>query len=153
MKVVTLMNKVIPKIDEKKTKVALERALFKYRDYLMTMPTDLMPTITPAYSLISPSNTNEFNSKTENAALERVQFENARDAYTKKIHNAVATLKKEERQIIIKRYLLEDMYYDVDIWVELGMGKTNYYKKKWQAMLRLAFALKLEVYQKSAVTT
>lgn len=147
------MNKVIPKIDEKKTKVALERALFKYRDYLMTMPTDLMPTITPAYSLISPSNTNEFNSKTENAALERVQFENARDAYTKKIHNAVATLKKEERQIIIKRYLLEDMYYDVDIWVELGMGKTNYYKKKWQAMLRLAFALKLEVYQKSAVTT
>lgn len=142
------MHKNIPKVDEKKTKAALERALFNYRDYLMTMPSDLMPTITPAYSLISPSITNSFNSKTENAALERVEFERARDAYTKKIHDAVATLKHEERQIIIKRYLVEDVYYDVDIWTELNMGKTNYYKKKWQAMLRLAFALKIEVYQK-----
>ncbi|MFY0521181.1 ArpU family phage packaging/lysis transcriptional regulator [Lysinibacillus sp. UGB7] len=141
------MKKVIPKIDEKKTKAALEYALFKYRDYLMTLPTDLMPTITPAYSLISPSNTNEFNSKTENVALERVQYETARNAYMEKIHHAVATLKSDERQIIIQRYLLEDMYYDVDIWIELGFGKTNYYKKKWQAMLRLAFALKIEVYQ------
>lgn len=142
------MHKMNPKIDEKKTKVALEKTLFKYRDYLVTLPADLMPTVTPAYSLVSPSNTNSFSSKTENVALERVQYEAARNTYMNQIHQAVATLKPEERQIIIKRYLLEDMYYDVDIWTELGFGKTNYYKKKWQAMLRLAFALKIEVYQK-----
>lgn len=142
------MHQNNPKIDEKKTKAALEKALFKYRDYLTTLPADLMPTITPAYSLVSPSNTNAVASKTENVALERVQYEDARNTYMNRIHRAVATLKPEERQIIIKRYLSEDMVYDVDIWTELGYGKTNYYKKKWQAMLRLAFALKIEVYQK-----
>ncbi|QGG51592.1 ArpU family phage packaging/lysis transcriptional regulator [Lysinibacillus pakistanensis] len=145
------MKEIVPKVDEKKTKAALEKTLYKYRDYLLTLPSDLMPTITPAYSLVCPSNTNSFSSKTENLAIERVQYEEARTAYMNKIHSAVATLKPVERQIIIQRFLAEDPYYDVDIFIDLGLSKNTYYKKKWQAMLRLAFALKIEVYQRNAV--
>lgn len=138
--------KVIPRIDEKKTKIALERALEKYRRYLVTLPLHLMPTVTPAYTLIPPSNTNSFNSKTENIAIERAEFERERSYYMKRIIEALETLKPEERTIIVERYLKDEVSYDVDIWTELNIGKTKYYKLKWQAMLRMAFALKVEVY-------
>lgn len=138
--------KVIPRIDEKKTKIALERVLEKYRRYLVTLPLHLMPTVTPAYTLIPPSNTNSFNSKTENIAIERAEFERERSYYMKRIIEALETLKTEERIIIVERYLKDEVSYDVDIWIELNIGKTKYYKLKWQAMLRMAFALKVEVY-------
>lgn len=138
--------KKIPRVDEKKTKIALENALEKYRKYLVTLPVDLMPTITPTYSLIPPSNTYSFNSKTENIAIERVEFERERSNYMKKIIDALDTLKHEERTIIVERYLKEEVSYDIDIWTDLNIGKTKYYKLKWQAMLRMAFALKVEVY-------
>ena len=105
-----------------------------------------MPTITPTYTLTPPSNTNTFSSKTENVAIERAEYELERTAYMNKIHAALATLKREERTILIERYLKEDVRYDIDIWTDLHIGKTKFYKLKWQAMLRMAFALKVEVY-------
>jgi len=138
--------KKIPRIDEKKTKLALELALEKYRKYLVTLPVDKMPTITASYTLAPPSNTNVVSSKTENAAIERVEFELERTNYMKSIMDALSTLKPEERTIMIERYLKEEVSYDIDIWTELNIGKTKYYKLKYQAMLRMAFALKVEVY-------
>jgi len=138
--------KKIPRIDEKKTKLSLERALEKYREYLVTLPMDLMPTITATYTLTPSSNTNLFNSKTENVAIERIEYERERSNYMGKIISALETLKPEERTIMIERYLKEDVSYDIDIWTDLNIGKTKYYKLKWQAMLRMAFALKVEVY-------
>lgn len=140
------MKKIIPRIDEKKTKLALEKALEKYREYLVTLPVDLMPTITPTYTLTPPSKTYTINSQTENIAIERAEFEKERSKYMKKIMDAVETLKPDERTIIVARYLKEEMSYDIDIWTDLNIGKTKYYKLKWQAMLRMAFALKVEVY-------
>ncbi|MEK4228953.1 ArpU family phage packaging/lysis transcriptional regulator [Solibacillus sp. FSL H8-0538] len=140
------MKKHIPRIDEKKTKLALEKVLDKYREYLMTLPSSEMPTITPSYSIIPPSNTNTFNSKTENVAIERAEYELARTKFMNKIIDALQTLKEEERLIIVDRFLAEDIKFDIDIWTDLAVGKNKYYKLKWQAMLRMAFALKIEVY-------
>lgn len=139
--------RLIQRVDEKLTKASLEEKLEKYRVYLVTLPTDKLPSITPAYSLV-PSSSNQFNSKTENAAIERIEFELERDRYFNWIHRAVASLKNDERQIIVRRYLQMETDYDIDIWTDLNIGKTTYYKKKWQALLRLAFALKIEVYHK-----
>ncbi|MFF5994809.1 ArpU family phage packaging/lysis transcriptional regulator [Lysinibacillus sp. KU-BSD001] len=139
--------RTIQRVDEKLTKVSLEEKLEKYRVYLVTLPADHLPSITPAYAL-APGGSNQFNSKTENAAIERVQFELERERYFDWIHRAVASLKHDERQIIVRRYLQMETDYDIDIWTDLNIGKTTYYKKKWQAMLRLAFALKIEVYHK-----
>jgi ArpU family phage transcriptional regulator len=139
----------LPKINEKESKKAVEKVIYQYRDYMITLPTYLMPKVTPSYSIIPPSFTNEFHSTTEDAALERLEYEEARNAFFLVINEAVNTLKEIERQIIFKSYLENDIGYDPDIWTELGVGKTKYYQIKGEAMLRLAFSLKIEVYSKT----
>jgi ArpU family phage transcriptional regulator len=142
----------LPRINDKATKKELEKVLYKYRDYLITLPNYLMPKVTPAYSIIPPSTTNAFHSSTENAAIERIEYEQMRDGYLAEIHSAVNSLKDDERHIIIKKYMLHgEIGYDREIMMDLGVGKTKYSQIKGEAMLRLAFALKIEVYKKSEV--
>ncbi|MFS0864110.1 ArpU family phage packaging/lysis transcriptional regulator [Fredinandcohnia sp. 179-A 10B2 NHS] len=136
-----------PEVNTKSTRRAVERELEEYRRYLLTLPYDFFPKITPSYSILPPANTNKFHSSTEDAAIERVEFERTRDKYMTKFHEAVNTLKQDERFIIVKRYMQQDIGYDPDIWTELGVGKTKYYDVKGKALLRLAFALKIEVYK------
>lgn len=138
----------LPKINEKSTRKKVERKLDEYRKYLLTAPSDFLPSVNQSFSLVPPSNTNKFKSSTEDAAIERAEFEITRDKFMSTIHEAVNSLKKDERFIIIKRFMLEDLGYDPDIWMELGVGKTKYYQIKGEAMLRLAFILKIEVYRK-----
>jgi ArpU family phage transcriptional regulator len=70
-----------------------------------------------------------------------------------KMNDAVNSLKDIEKLIMVKKYLLHDQHgYDLLIWTELGLGKTKYYAIKGEAMLRLAFALKIEVYKKGGVS-
>lgn len=135
------------KIDEKRTKNSVERKLIKYREYLVTLPNSMTPKVTPSYSIIPASNTNSFSSKTENIAIERVMYEQERNNFMNQIHAAVETLKAEEKKILIECYLIEDTLPDVEIWTDLHMGKTKFYKCKQKALLRLAFALKAEVYE------
>ena len=140
------MNKqIIQRVDEKRTRKAVEEQMEKYQMYLLTVPANDMPSITASYSLV-PAQSNQFNSKTENVAIERAELELERERYFKWIHEAVALLKYEERQIIVRHYLQQDT--DREIWMDMSMGSTKYYKKKWEAILRLAFNLKIEVYQK-----
>lgn len=141
------MKKVVPRIDEKKTKLALEEALIKYREYLLTFPADQLPKITASYSDMPSSPNNSFHSSTESIAIERALFEKERNDYMQKINRALRTLKPDEQKIVSDRYLIPEFRYDIDIWLDLNIGKTKYYKLKWQAMLRMAFALKIEVYQ------
>lgn len=141
----------LPKINEKATRKEVERSLEEYRKFMLTLPGDFLPSITQSFSLVPPSHMNKFNSTTENAAIERVEFEITRNKFMSKIHEAVNSLKEDERFIIIKRFMLEEIGYDPDIWMELGVGKTKYYQIKGEAMLRLAFTLKIEVYRKSEV--
>ncbi|MEH7490847.1 ArpU family phage packaging/lysis transcriptional regulator [Neobacillus niacini] len=147
-----MKNDYLPRINAKATKKRVEKALFKYRDYLITIPNYLMPNVTASYSIVPPSNTNAFHSSTENAAIERIQYEQERSSYLSWIHDAVNSLKDDERQIIIKKYLLHnECGYDREIMMDLGVGKTKYYEIKGEGLLRLAFVLKIEVYKKSEV--
>lgn len=140
----------LPNINAKETKKEVERHLLRYRDYLITFPTYLMPKVTPTYSIIPPTTTNEFHSSTENAAIERIEYEKIRNDFIKETHDAVNTLKEEERHIIIQKYMLHgEIGYDREIMMTLGYGKTKYSQIKGQAVLRLAFTLKIEVYKKS----
>lgn len=138
----------LPIINEKATRKAVERVLEDYRRYLLTLPSDFLPSITASYSVLPPVNNNQFHSSTEDAAIERIEFENAREQFMSEIHDAVNSLKDEERFIIIKRFMEHHLGYDPDIWMELGIGKTKYYQLKGEAMLRFAFALKIEKYKR-----
>lgn len=145
-----MRKEYLPKINAKETKKKVEKALYRYRDYLITLPVYLLPKVTASYSITPPSITNEFHSSTEDAALERIEYEKERDQYLNEMHDAVNSLKESERHIIIKKYMQNgEIGYDREIMMDLGLGKTRYSEVKGEAILRLAFALKIEVYKKS----
>ena len=142
------MTIILPEVNTKATRKKVEAKFEDYRKYLVTLPSDFIPKITPTYSVIPPVVTNSFHSSTEDIAIERIELEKSRNEFMSKIHKAVNTLKNDERFIILKKYMCHDIGYDLDIWTELGIGKTKYYEVKDKAILRLAFALKIEVYKK-----
>ncbi|AFU14602.1 DNA-directed RNA polymerase specialized sigma subunit [Bacillus thuringiensis MC28] len=148
------MNKQLsfkmPVLDEEETKNEVEKVFEEYRMYLSQMPSDILPKVTASYSIVPPSVTNEFNSSTENIAIERVQYEMARDKFMNWVHRAVNRLPKRERQIIHMYYMEEEKGYDPDIMDEVRLGRTTYYKVKGKALLRLAFSLRKEVFKQRA---
>ncbi|MDF9632588.1 ArpU family phage packaging/lysis transcriptional regulator [Bacillus cereus] len=150
------MNKQLsfkmPVLDEEETKNEVEKVFEEYRMYLSQMPSDILPKVTASYSIVPPSVTNEFNSSTENIAIERLQYEMARDKFMNWVHRAVNRLPKRERQIIHMYYMEEEKGYDPDIMDEVRLGRTTYYKVKGKALLRLAFSLRKEVYKHKTQT-
>lgn len=150
------MNKQLsfkmPVLDEEETKNEVEKVFGEYRMYLSQMPSDILPKVTASYSIVPPSVTNEFNSSTENIAIERVQYEMARDKFMNWVYRAVNRLPKRERQIIHMYYMEEEKGYDPDIMDAVGLGRTTYYKVKGKALLRLAFSLRKEVFKQNAQT-
>lgn len=142
----------MPVLDEEETKNEVEKVFEEYRMYLSQMPSDILPKVTASYSIVPPSVTNEFNSSTENIAIERLQYEMARDKFMNWVHRAVNRLPKRERQIIHMYYMEEEKGYDPDIMDEVRLGRTTYYKVKGKALLRLAFSLRKEVFKQKAQT-
>ncbi|GCD83689.1 ArpU family transcriptional regulator [Parageobacillus thermoglucosidasius] len=143
----------LPEIDRVATKKAVEAALEKYRVYLLTLRLDQLPKVTQHYSLVPPSNTNKFHSSTEEMAIRSADYEREREEYIRRITNAVNRLSKWERAIIVRRYMSDEEMYDYEVYNELGMSGRKYYRLKSRAFYKLAFALKIEVYRESEVSS
>ncbi|MCB4341577.1 ArpU family phage packaging/lysis transcriptional regulator [Bacillus subtilis] len=137
----------LPQIDEEATKAKAEQLLDKYRLYLLQVPDDFLPKVTPTYSIVPPSITNEFHSSTEEAALKRLDWEIQRDKFLKRIQRAVNRLSQRERQIIVMLYMQSEEMYDYEVYAEMGLSQRSYYRIKAKAFYRLAFALRVEVYK------
>ncbi|MGR5977232.1 ArpU family phage packaging/lysis transcriptional regulator [Bacillus paranthracis] len=78
------------------------------------------------FSEVPPTFTNQFHSSTEDIAIERIELEQQR----KRIHGLgtssceyVKNLMK--RYIIFKSYMEEEIESDLNIWLELGVGKDK----------------------------
>ncbi|WP_378210024.1 ArpU family phage packaging/lysis transcriptional regulator [Anoxybacteroides rupiense] len=135
-------------VDGEKTKEAVEAALEKYRIYILTVPDEWLPKVTQTYHLdVPPSNTNAFYSSTESAAIKRADFERERDEYMERIRRAVNKLNKMERELIIKRYMALEESYDYEIYNEMGISESKFYRIREKAFYKLAFALRIEVYK------
>ncbi|KFF56404.1 ArpU family transcriptional regulator [Bacillus subtilis] len=124
----------IPQIDEEATKSKAEKLLDQYRLYLLQVPDNFLPKVTPTYSIVPPSITNEFHSSTE------------------RIQRAVNRLSQRERQIIVMLYMQPEEMYDYEVYAEMGLSQRSYYRIKAKAFYRLAFALREEVYKKGAAS-
>lgn len=142
----------IPQIDEEAIKLKAEKLLDQYRLNLLQVPDDFLPKVTPTYSIVPPSITNEFHSSTEEAALKRLDWEIQRDKFLKRIQRAVNRLSQRERQIIVMLYMQLEEMYDYEVYAEMGMSQRSYYRAKAKALYRLAFALREEVYKKGAAS-
>lgn len=138
---------ILPEIDRTETKKAVEAAFEKYRFYLLTVPEERLPKLTATYSLVPPTNTNEFHSTTEDIAIKNVDFERERENYIEWIRRAVNRLAPKEREIIVKRYLQDEEIFDYEIYNEIGYSERRYYRLKARIFYKLAFILRIEVYK------
>ncbi|MFZ4847412.1 ArpU family phage packaging/lysis transcriptional regulator [Enterococcus casseliflavus] len=120
----------IPQIDEEETKLKAEKLLDQYRLYLLQVPDDFLPKVTPTYSIVPPSITNEFHSSTEEAALKRLDWEIQRNKFLKRIQRAVNRLSQRERQIIVMLYMQSEEVYDYEVYAEMGLSQRSYYRVK-----------------------
>ncbi|UII58106.1 ArpU family transcriptional regulator (plasmid) [Cytobacillus spongiae] len=137
---------MLPEIDREKTRAAVESALEKYRFFLLTVPEDKLPKVTATYSLVPPSFSNDFHSSTEQAALDRIELDLARNRHIDWVLRGVNRLSKLEREIIYKRYLENEEVFDYEIYNEIGMSERRYYRLKARIFYKLAFILRIEVY-------
>ncbi|GIN71265.1 ArpU family transcriptional regulator [Bacillus sp. J14TS2] len=133
-------------IDRKATKDEVENALERYRIMLLTQDLNQLPKVTQSFSLVPSTNTNEFHSSTEQAAVNNANYEMERSKYIKRITLAVNRLGYKERAILIMRYMTEDDVFDYEVYSELNMSERTYHRYKSKAFYRLAFALGIEVY-------
>lgn len=137
----------LPEINRKETRDKVEAALEKYKIMLLMDPEELEPKITTSFKLIPTSNTNQFYSTTEDTAVQKIDMEYKRRTYINRIINAVNRLNYLERSIIVKRYLNNDDVYDYEVYNELGFSERKYYRIKARAFYKLAFILRIEVYE------
>lgn len=136
----------LPEINRKETRDRVEAALEKYKIMLLMDPEELEPKITSTFHL-AKSSTNEKHSKTEDTAIKKINIEMDRENYIKKIIKAVNRLSFLERKIIIKRYLTDEDVYDYEVYNELGLSESKFYRIKSDAFYKLAFLLNIVVYK------
>ncbi|WP_346014152.1 ArpU family phage packaging/lysis transcriptional regulator [Sporosarcina sp. E16_8] len=140
------MQFILPEIDRKSTRETVESLLEKYRMYLLQTNLDRLPSITAAYTLVL--NTGGLpGSSTESAAIANVDYERERNRFIDWFARAVNRLPRDERAIIVQRYLEAEELYDYQTYAELNMSERNYFRLKSRAFYKLAFALKVEVYK------
>ncbi|WP_429904348.1 ArpU family phage packaging/lysis transcriptional regulator [Geobacillus stearothermophilus] len=84
----------------------------------------------------------------EDATIKKVDFERERDEYMeKRIRRAVNRLNKMERELIIRRYMTLEEPYDYEVYNEMGVSESKFYRIREKAFYKLAFALRIEVHK------
>lgn len=136
----------LQEIDREATKQAVERVLEKYRMYSLQLCLDKLPSVTANYSLM-PGGKGSVGSAVENAAIDNVTYDLEREKYLQWIIRAVNRLNFQERSIVINRYLNEEELFDYEVYTKLNMSERQYYRIKSRVFYKLAFALKVEVYE------
>lgn len=139
----------LPAIDRDETKKAVESILERYQMYSLQVNLDRLPAITAKYTLMPFSNSLP-SSSTESAAIANVDYEQERTRYIEWVVRAVNRLTYVERSIVITRYLSDDAPFHYEAYTELNMSERNYFRLKARALYKLAFALKVEVYEEVA---
>lgn len=138
---------LLQNIDVKETQKAIERILRQYRTYQLTAPEDMLPSLTPKYTLELPANTGAVNSKTENAAVKNAEFQKQASKFFERFNRAYRKLTYKEREIIAKACLEEEPKFNYEIAGELNLSERTFYRIKSQAMYKLALAMHVVVYE------
>lgn len=138
----------IKNLDFIKTRKNVYKLFNKYNRLLCLMPVRSYPSVTQSFSLEPPTTLMDLNKIESSVAknIEREQMMIERQRLMDKMHNAIDNLKPDEKYIIVNKYLQEERGIDIDIYTDLGIGKTKYYEVKNDAIIRLAFYLGLEEY-------
>ncbi|MES5940657.1 MULTISPECIES: ArpU family phage packaging/lysis transcriptional regulator [unclassified Bacillus cereus group] len=143
----------LPKIDRIATQKKLEGVLENVRLYRQFGMMSEEMKVTPSYEIRYHGPTNDVGKPLEDVAMVNIQQSKREewikqtsfriDQFLSRLGNGRAG--KDQRDIIIKRYL-EDVC-DYMVYSEIGMSERTYRRVKARVFYKLAFALRLEVYE------
>ncbi|AIW83116.1 ArpU family phage packaging/lysis transcriptional regulator [Bacillus mycoides] len=146
----------LPKIDRAATQEKLEGVLESVRIYRQFGMIRKEMKVTPSYEVRYHGPTYDVGKPLEDVAMANIQqsereewIENISfriDQFLSRLGNGRAG--KDQRNIIIKRYLEDEDVCDYMVYNEIGMSERTYRRVKARAFYKLAFALRLEVYEK-----
>ncbi|QWH11937.1 ArpU family transcriptional regulator [Bacillus mycoides] len=145
----------LPKIDRAATQEKLEGVLESVRIYRQFGMIRKEMKVTPSYEIREHGPTHTVGMPLEDVAIANLQ-QIEREEWLEKISFRVdqalsrfgnSTAGKNQRDIIVKRYLEDEDVCDYMIYNEIGMSERTYRRVKSRAFYKLAFALRLEVYE------
>ncbi|MBJ8133922.1 ArpU family phage packaging/lysis transcriptional regulator [Bacillus cereus group sp. N3] len=145
----------LPKIDRTATQKKLEGVLENVRLYRQFGMMREEMKVTPSYEIRYHGPTNDVGKPLEDVAMANIQ-QSEREEWIKKtsfrIDQFLSRLGngeagKNQRNIIIKRYLEDEDVCDYMVYNEIGMSERTYRRVKARVFYKLAFALRLEVYE------
>ena len=119
----------------------------RYKSLLKFKPIRNAQKVTQNLSFIAPSTNKDLNA-VEMAASKNIRQEQLlkeRDKMIECMKEAMDSLTENERYII-ESLLGDTKLPDIDIYTDLMISKTDYYKLKRQTILKLAVYLGIEVY-------
>lgn len=134
-------------IDFDRTKSVVLKYIDEYNFLLALKPTRNEPSVTQGFSFIPPATDRTLNT-IESAAdknLKRQALMQKRERVIDEFTKVIETLPATYRYIIVKIYL--NGCSDTEVYLDLNISKTNYYKVKKEAIVQLAIYLGIEVYK------
>ncbi|HDR4614607.1 TPA: ArpU family transcriptional regulator [Bacillus cereus] len=140
----------LPKIDRKATQVRLEEILENVRIYRQFGMIRNEMKVTASCEVRYHGPTNMIGKPAEDIALVNIAMserEMKLQRLSFQIEKALSRFSKNQRDIIIKRYLEGEEVFDYMVYNEIGMSERTYRRNKSNAFYKLAFALRLEVYE------
>ncbi|MBW3490803.1 ArpU family phage packaging/lysis transcriptional regulator [Bacillus sp. FDAARGOS_1420] len=145
----------LPKIDRATTQEKVEGILESVRIYKQFGMMRKEMKVTPYYEMREHGPTYAVGKPLEDIAISNLQ-QSEREEWLEKMAfridqalgrfgNGIAG--NSQRDIIIKRYLEDEDICDYMVYNEMGMSERTYRRVKARAFYKLAFALRLEVYE------
>lgn len=141
------MNDLLNNINGKLTQDAVETVLRQYRTYMLTTPEDMMPSITAQYTLEMPNYSNVKQSGVENSAVRMAEYDREYVKFITQFNRGLRKLSKTERQIISSAFLDVEPLYNYEVYTEMRMSESKYYRLRRSALYKLAIGLGVEVYE------
>ncbi|XEC97029.1 ArpU family phage packaging/lysis transcriptional regulator [Paenibacillus tarimensis] len=138
---------LLPEINREATKKRVEEKLETVRVYKEIGIVRKESQYTPSYSQRFHGPTNSINKTVEEIAISNVMREQELDALTELVDRAIGRLSKKEREIITLRYMSDEDTLDFNVCAELHYAERTYRRIKGSAIYKLAFMLRLEVYE------
>ncbi|HEK9100187.1 ArpU family transcriptional regulator [Bacillus pfraonensis] len=140
----------LPKIDRKATQARLEKILEDVRIYRQFGMIRNEMKVTASCEVRYYGPTNVVGKPAEDVALANLELSKREERLKRlsfQIDKALSRFSKNQRDIIVKRYLEDEEVFDYMVYNEIGMSERTYRRNQSNAFYKLAFALRLEVYE------
>lgn len=140
----------LPKINRKATQDFLEEILENVRIYRKFGMIRNEMRVTASCEVRYHGPTNMVGKPAEDVALANVAMSEREVKLQRlsfQIDKVLSRFSKNQRDIIVKRYLEDEEVFDYMVYNEIGMSERTYRRNKSNAFYKLAFALRLEVYE------